>query len=72
MVQKVGFTAIINYFDLDMTPYGLFSIDNYKINTLRASNFTFKVIWPKKCLKLPKISNFSIKNCQNKPKVHRK
>ena len=41
MIPKVGFTAIINYSDLDITPYGLFSIDNYKIKTLQASNFTF-------------------------------
>ena len=36
MTQKVGFTAVINYFDLVITPYGLFSIDNYKIKTLQA------------------------------------
>ena len=41
MIPKVGFTAIINYSDLDITPYGLFSIDKYKIKTLQASNFTF-------------------------------
>ena len=39
MFEKVGFTAIINYFDLDITPYVLFSVDNYKIKTLQASNF---------------------------------
>ena len=41
LVQKVGFTAIIHYFDLEKTLYMLFSIDNYKIKTLQAFNFTF-------------------------------
>ena len=57
LVQKVGFTAIIHYFDLHITPYGLFSMDNYKLKTLQALNFSY---FAKKCLKLPKINTFSI------------
>ena len=41
LVQKVGFAAIIHYFDLDITPYRLFGIDNYKIKKLQVLNCTF-------------------------------
>ena len=36
LIQKVDFIAIINFFDLDITPYELFSIDNYKRKKLLA------------------------------------
>ena len=38
LVQKVRFTAIMHYFDLDITSYGLFGIDKYKIKTSETLN----------------------------------